>query len=46
LSFEALSLIEKDHLVCPSFKQVIRRGDAIVRPHLQPKIQESFKDCG
>ncbi len=27
-------------------KQVIRRDDAIVRPHLQSKIQESFKDCG
>jgi hypothetical protein len=27
-------------------KQVIRRDDAIVRPHLQSKIQESFEDCG
>ena len=27
-------------------KQVIRHDDAIVCPHLQSKIQESFKDCG
>ncbi len=27
-------------------KQVIRRDDAIVRPHLQSKIQESFEDRG
>jgi hypothetical protein len=40
------SLIGKDHLVCPSFKQVIRRDDAIVHPHLQSKIQKSFEDCG
>ena len=25
---------------------VIRHNDAIVRPHLQSKIQESFEDCG
>ncbi len=29
-----------------TYEQVIRRDDAIVRPHLQSKIQESFKDCG
>jgi hypothetical protein len=30
-----------------SFLQaVIRRNDAIVCPHLQSKIQESFEDCG
>jgi hypothetical protein len=46
LSFEAMSLIEKDHPVYPSFKQVICRDDAIVRPHLQSKIQESFEDRG
>jgi hypothetical protein len=46
LSFEALSLIEKDHSVRPSFKQVIRRVNAIVHPHLQSKIQESFEDRG
>ncbi len=28
------------------FKQVIRRDDAIVRPHLQSKIQESLEDRG
>jgi hypothetical protein len=28
------------------FKQVIRPDDAIVRPHLQSKLQESFEDCG
>jgi hypothetical protein len=28
------------------YKQVIRRNDAIVRPHLQSKIQESFEDRG
>ncbi len=28
------------------FKQVIRRNDAIVRPHLQSKIQESLEDRG
>ena len=33
-------------LVCLSYEQVIRRDDAIVRPHLQSKIQESLKDCG
>jgi hypothetical protein len=27
-------------------KQVIRRDDAIVCPHLQSKIQESFEDRG
>jgi hypothetical protein len=27
-------------------KQVIRRDDTIVHPHLQSKIQESFEDCG
>ncbi len=31
----------KDHSARPSFKQVICRGDAIVRPHLQSKIQKS-----
>ncbi len=41
MSFEAFSLIEKDHSVCPSFKQVIRCNDVIVRPHLQSKIQKS-----
>ena len=28
------------------FKQVICRDNAIVHPHLQSKIQESFEDCG
>ena len=28
------------------FKQVLRRDDAIVRPHLQLKIQESIKERG
>ncbi len=28
------------------FKQVIRRNDAIVHPHLQSKIQESLEDRG
>ncbi len=27
-------------------KQVIRHDDAIVCPHLQSKIHESFEDCG
>jgi hypothetical protein len=39
-------LIKKDHSVCPSFKQVIPCNNAIVCPHLQSKIQESFEDCG
>ncbi len=33
-------------LVCLSYEQVIRRDDAIVRPHLQSKIQESLEDRG